>query len=147
MTSFFLMYICKNTRALYGYFNVSSLLLWRKLCASSHTLNLEEYFILFILVFEGIRKEVIACLKQRESITLCLHTQTHMLFLFLFLTYIPNNCTSFHFPCFAGAFTSQSDTFKPLSPSISLIKHHINHVCRVSDTTLCNKAEPGTDTC
>lgn len=49
VTSFFLMYMCKNTRALYGYFIVSSLLLWRKLCASSHTLNLEEYFICLFL--------------------------------------------------------------------------------------------------
>lgn len=57
----------------------------------------------------------------REHHVMSAYTNTHMLFLFLFLTYIPNNCTSFHFTCFAGAFTSQSDTFKPLSPSISLI--------------------------
>lgn len=60
-----------------------------------------------------------------------MHTHKHsQAFLFLFLTYIPRNCTSFHLPCIVGAFKSQSDTFKDLSPTLTVLLFS-NHVCKI----------------
>lgn len=125
--------------------SLSILLLWRKLSTSSltHTLNMEECFFFFfffyfttsgrshsLFVLEAVRKQAASCntCKQYK------HSQAF----FNFLNHIPRK-KELHiipFSCVAGAFASQSDTFTLLSPSILVLP--CDHVCRGSNTTLCD---------
>lgn len=121
----------------------------------SNAPSLEEYFILFILIIiiiflkasgrshsqfvsEAARELPASYVTSADTNT---HTHTHRGFFLLFLTYIPNNCTSFHFPASQAPLQASLTHSTLLSPSIVLL--HIHHVCRRSNTTLCDNAGPG----